>query len=237
MRKHLSVELGRLEDHMLIRHKRRLLWNNVLERQVKRPLRQCIESLLKPKSERQSNVHPVERDIRTWSRDFLEIPNAKLNGLPPCPYARKAWADDKVVFSINTGIDGLLNAIREFNGHDYDIVVWAEEDLPDMDYLDGLCDGMNELMSIAGIDLHLMVFHPDYDATEAGLDFLVDDDVTDDSLSYCMVFVQKLSKLDDAALYLEKSNYYEHFPEDVYDALVLDRRRLRDGNARKSEDG
>ena len=128
-------------------------------------------------------MHPVERDIRTWSRDFLEIPNAKLNGLLPCPYARKAWADDKVVFSINTGIDGLLDAIREFDGHDYDIVVWAEEDLPDMEYLDGLCDGMNELMSIAGIDLHLMVFHPDYDATEAGLDFLVDDDVTDDSLS------------------------------------------------------
>ena len=237
MRKHLSVELERLEEHMLIRHKRRLLWNNALERQVKRPLRQCIESLLKPKSERQSNVHPVERDIRTWSRDFLEIPNAKLNGLPPCPYARKAWADDKVVFSINTGIDGLLDAIREFDGHDYDIVVWAEEDLPDMEYLDGMCDGMNELMSIAGIDLHLMVFHPDYDATEAGLDFLVDDDVTDDSLSYCMVFVQKLSKLDDAALYLEKSNYYEHFPEDIYNTLVLDRRRLRNGNARKSQDG
>jgi hypothetical protein len=82
-----------------------------------------------------------------------------------------------------------------------------------------------------------MVFHPDYDAAEAGLDFLVDDGVTDDSLSYCMVFVQKLSKLDDAALYLEKSNYYEHFPEEVYDTLVLDRRRLRDGNARKSQDG
>jgi hypothetical protein len=232
MHKHLSVELERLEDHMLIRHKRRLLWNNVLERQVKRPLRQCIENLLSPKNERPNNVHPVERDIRTWSRDFLEIPNAKLNGLPPCPYARKAWADDKVVFSINTGIDGLLDAIRQFDSHDYDIVVWAEEDLPDMDYLDGLCDGMNELMSIAGIDLHLMVFHPDYDATEAGLEFLVDDEVTDDSLSYCMVFVQKLSKLDDAALYLEKSNYYEHFPEDVYDALVLDRRRLRNANAR-----
>ena len=140
-----------------------------------------------------TDVHRVEQDIRTWSKDFLEVPNEKLNGLPPCPYARKAWADDKVVFSINTGIDGLLQAIRKFDSHDYDIVVWANEDLPDMDYLDGLCDGMNELMSIVGIDLHLMVFHPDYDAAEAGLDFLVDDGVTDDSLSYCMVFVQKLS--------------------------------------------
>ena len=175
-------------------------------------------------------MHPVEADIRKWSKDFLEVPNAKLNGLPPCPYARKAWADDKVVFSINTGLEGLIEEVRKFNDHDYEIVVWAEENLPDMEYLDGYCDGINELASVAGIDLHLMVFHPDYDATEAGLDFLVDDDVTDDSLSYCMVFVQLLSKLDDAARYLEKSNYYEHFPEEVYDALVLDRRRLRDGN-------
>jgi len=30
-------------------------------------------------------------------------------------------------------------------------------------------------------------------------------------------------------LYLEKSNYYEHFPDDVYEALVLDRRKLRNG--------
>ena len=175
-------------------------------------------------------MHPVEADIRKWSKDFLEVPNAKLNGLPPCPYARKAWADNKVVFSINTGLDGLMDEVRKFNDHDYEIVVWAEENLPDMEYLDGWCDGVNEAMSIAGVDIHLMVFHPDYSAEEAGLDFLVEDGVTDDSLSYCMVFVQLLSKLDDASLYLEKSNYYEHFPEDVYEALVLDRRRLRNGN-------
>ena len=48
-------------------------------------------------------MHPVERDIRIWSRDFLEIPSVKLNGLPPCPYARKAWADDKVVFNNSLG--------------------------------------------------------------------------------------------------------------------------------------
>jgi len=109
-------------------------------------------------------------------------------------------------------------------------VVWASEYLIEMEYLDGWCDGVNEAMSIAGKDMHLMVFHPDYDAEVAGLEFLVDNDVTDDSLDYCMVFVQRLSPLDDAALSLEKSGYYQHFPEEVYESLVLDRRRLRHGN-------
>ncbi len=85
-------------------------------------------------------------------------------------------------------------------------------------------------MSIAGKDMHLLVFHPDYDAEEAGLDFLVEEDVVDESLTYCMVFVQRLSPLDDAALSLEKSGYYKHFPEEVYKSLVLDRRELRNGS-------
>lgn len=174
-------------------------------------------------------MHPIEADIRKWSHEFLEVPNKKLNGLPPCPYAKQAWLDDKVVFSVNTGVDGLAKEVADFESHDYDIVVWANEVLPDMHYLDGWCDGVNEAMSIAGKDMHLMVFHPDYDAEEAGLDFLVEDGVVDESLSYCMVFVQRLSTLDDAALSLEKSGYYKHFPVDVFHSLVIDRRRLRNG--------
>ena len=172
-------------------------------------------------------VHPVEADIRKWSHEFLEIPNEKLNGLPPSPYAKQAWLHHKVTFSVNTGIEGLAQEVKNFSNHDYDIVVWADENLPDMEYLDGWCDGVNEAMSIAGVDMHLMVFHPDYSAEEAGLDFLVEDGVTDDTLEYCMVFVQLLSKLDDAALSLEKSGYYKHFPVDVFHSLVIDRRRLR----------
>ena len=96
---------------------------------------------------------------------------------------------------------------------------------------DGFCDGVNETFSMLGKDMHLMVFHPDYDAEKAGLDFLIDDNVVDPSLDYCMVFVQRLSTLDDAALSLEKSGYYKHFPVDVFDSLVIERRRLRNGRA------
>jgi len=71
-------------------------------------------------------VHPVERDIRKWSHEFLEVPNKKLNGLPPCPYAKQAWLDNKVVFSINTGVDGLAKEVADFECHDYDIVVGSK---------------------------------------------------------------------------------------------------------------
>ena len=178
-----------------------------------------------------------EVDIRKWSHDFLEVPNKMLNGLPPCPYAKQAWLQDQVKFSINTGLDGLAKEVADFDNHKYDIVIWASEYLLDMEYLDGWCDGVNEAMSIAGQDMHLMVFHPDYDAKEAGLEFLVEDDVTDDELVYCMVFVQKLSLLDDASLSLEKSGYFQYFPKDTYESLVVDRRRLRNGNGWQNKNG
>ena len=119
--------------------------------------------------------------------------------------------------------------MKEFESHEYDIVVWASEELPYIEYLNGFCDGINETLSIAGIDMHLMMFHPDYDAEEAGLDFLIEDDVVDTDLVYCMVFIQKLSLLDDASLSLEKSGYYQHFPKETYNSLVVERRRLRNG--------
>ena len=172
-------------------------------------------------------MHHLEADIRNWSHNFLEQPNEKLNGLPACPYAKQAWLDDKVKFSINTGLGGLLQEVTEFESHSYEIVIWASEEIPQMEYLDGFCDGINETLSILGQDMHLMVFHPDYGAEDAGLEFLLNDDVTDDALDYCMVFIQKLSLLDDASLSLEKSGYYKHFPDNIYQSLVLDRRRLR----------
>ena len=176
------------------------------------------------------HIHKIEQDIRDWSASFLEIPHDKLNGLPPCPYAKQAWLDDKVAFSINTGLEGLAQTVREFELHGYDIVVWASEEVYDIAYLDGYCDGINEAMSIAGVDMHLMIFHPEFDAEDAGLEFLIEEDDDKEEIVYCMVFVQKLSLLDDASLSLEKSGYYKHFPEDMYKSLVLDRRRLRNAN-------
>ena len=170
----------------------------------------------------------IAEEIRQWSQEFLEVPCDKLNGLPPCPYAKKAWVENQVKFSINTGLNWLFEEIKEYSIHDFYIVIWADEEYPEMEYLDGFCDGINEALSASGVDLHLMLFHPDYSPSEAGLHFLEEVECLEDSeLNYAMVFVQRLSILDDAALSLEKSGYYKHFPKDTYESLVLYRRGLR----------
>lgn len=73
-----------------------------------------------------------------------------------------------------------------------------------------------------------MGFHPDYGAEDADLDFLYDNDWQSGvEYEYAMMFVQSLSKVDDASLQLEKMGYYNVYPEEEYNALVLDRRKRR----------
>ena len=38
----------------------------------------------------------VSHETLAWSKEVLEIPNEYFNGLPACPYAKKAWADNRV---------------------------------------------------------------------------------------------------------------------------------------------
>jgi len=42
-----------------------------------------------------------------------------------------------------------------------------------------------------------------------------------------MLFIQSLSKVDDASLKLEKLGYYNVYPSEEYQSLVLDRRKRR----------
>ena len=38
----------------------------------------------------------IKKEVRLWSEKFLEVPNVHLNNMPACPYAKKAWLDNKV---------------------------------------------------------------------------------------------------------------------------------------------
>jgi hypothetical protein len=40
----------------------------------------------------------VIKELRRWSASVLEKTNENYNGLPACPYAKKAWLEDKVGF-------------------------------------------------------------------------------------------------------------------------------------------
>ena len=63
-------------------------------------------------------------EIRSWSKHALEKPLDYFNGLPPCPYAEKAWEDNRVdcVVKDTKYKKPLYQAVFEFP-NDVDIVL------------------------------------------------------------------------------------------------------------------
>ena len=120
-------------------------------------------------------MHPIEKEIRTWSANFLEVPSSLVNGLPICPYARKAWFENKVNFSIHNKFNTLFPTVKSYveNKNKPDVLIWTSYEYPEeQQYFEGLIDGINETLCLLKEDIYLMGFHPDFDAADAGFDLL-----------------------------------------------------------------
>tara|TARA_R100001510_G_C7577034_1_gene151395 strand:+ start:87 stop:614 length:528 start_codon:yes stop_codon:yes gene_type:complete len=164
----------------------------------------------------------IESDLRSWSREVLEVPNDHLKGLPPCPYAKQAWKQNKVL--VVEGDDITIDALRycnEFYDLSKELVVVASFNIPDLQEFSAFVEGLNKDFK----KLHCMQFHPDFGAEDAELDFLYDND-WDSNLDrdYCMVFIQDLRLVVNASDKLEKLGYYNAYPRSEYNELVVKRK-------------
>lgn len=177
----------------------------------------------------------IEQDLRSWSREVLEPPSKHLNGMPPCPYARKAWRENKVlVIESNNFEEDVAKYCREFYEFDKELIVVGTYDIPDIDDFSAFTDALNEKHP----SLHCMQFHPDYGADDAEMDFLTDNDWESSiEQDYCMMFIQDLRLVVAASDRLEILGYYSAYPQDEYEALVVNRkRRLNYGDEAQSNE-
>ena len=170
----------------------------------------------------------IEADLRSWSREVLEVPNQSLKGLSACPYAKNAWKRDKVlVVETDDVYADSLRHCADFTVTGKELVVVASYKIPKLNKLHRYVQNLNILFE----NLHCMEFHPDYGADDAELDFLSDHDWESSvDQPYCMVFIQDLELVVQASDKLERLGYYEVYPKEEYTELVVNRkRRLTDG--------
>lgn len=144
--------------------------------------------------------------IYQWIMDELSVVDPKL-GYAPCPYAKRAWIDDKVkiVMCESDLWDRIADECANFPEDKVVTVCMQEEPLQTYDELEAACMAMNSFFAATGQDLWLLSFQTDF----------------------AMVFVQQLSELDDASQKLEKVGYYENYEPDDYVKLILKRRERR----------
>ena len=184
---------------------------------------------------------PTERalvtEIMGWSKVALEKPSEHFNGLPPCPFAKTAWLEDKVsvIFKKEDSYQTLYSCISRYDDA-FDLVIIVDlkntknpEDFHE--YLDTLNDKISDGMFIDK-DIWLMGFNPEDEPSDFVADVTFNYEVDDE---YSLIFVQRLSKLQESANKLDKKGYYDSYKEE-YNSLEIYQnrenlyRRLKDGN-------
>lgn len=168
----------------------------------------------------------IRQEIRDWSAHVLENPSDYFSGLPPCPYAQRAWSEKRVLISFKRDFhqQDIVNAILKFSD-DYDVHIIVdlafEEDPEEFEqYLYELNEFISEGV-FGDKDLWLMGFHPN----DVHNDVIEDQSFTPlVETQYALIFVQRLTKLQEAADKLESKGYYEQYLQE-YDASHLFQQR------------
>lgn len=176
-------------------------------------------------------------EILAWSAHTLQKPNPYYNGLPPCPYAQKAWEDEKVIllFKYECGMQVLYSTLSQWEDA-FDLAIIVDLNFkkdPDEfhDYLEQINQAVSDGFFIDR-DMWVMGFHPHDDAND-----FVDDQsfmqMVDDE--YAMIFVQRLSKVQEAADKLAQKGYYDNYLAEYNASEIFEQRanlyrRLKNGD-------
>jgi len=68
----------------------------------------------------------VIEEVKTWTNQVLDQPNPFFNDLPACPYAKKAFVNEKVGFSFSydKGMQGLYTVLSQFDDT-FDVIAYV----------------------------------------------------------------------------------------------------------------
>ena len=151
----------------------------------------------------------IKEEIRSWSSEVLEKPSDNFSGLPPCPYARKAWSNDKVRVHVAQDLD-LAVRIKEGNPPEkdsVDVLGWTGWDNMSADEFDTWLDEQNE--DHKGI--WIIGFHPEHPLDDSQEEF-----EGNGSPTYGVILIQPLSDLSAASKRILTKGYYSNYaPEDM----------------------
>jgi len=160
------------------------------------------------------SIARVRRHLHHWIETFLSVPHPNFGGLPPCPFSRKAWNENRVAIAPFT-CDNLENtaiAVAERWGDDLDVFILADSDtVSDPQHLDRRVRDLNQIL--APFDLVALADCPRNPATTLS-------HTDTGNRRYTLVLLQKLSHLQAASDRLRETDYYNNWSEADFENIV-----------------
>jgi hypothetical protein len=159
--------------------------------------------------------HELKKHLYHWMETVLEVPDPARGGWAACPYARQARLDNKitVVSSVPNDFTETVTAHLHELEHNKDVIVICFDPLAitPTDYF-AWEDTVNK--ELFKQDYAVLGQHP------------LAPGASDDPSAFKMqglILVQKLSKLNAAAIKLQRAGYYEQWTQEHYQAVVAPR--------------
>tara|TARA_B100001093_G_scaffold285990_1_gene273182 strand:+ start:176 stop:649 length:474 start_codon:yes stop_codon:yes gene_type:complete len=151
-------------------------------------------------------------NLDVWISKTLSIPNSTFNNLPPCPYAKQAWIEDKVeVKSFDSWVDAYSTLLsREYDFNKTDVIIFA---FPSEDITPSQLSSMIDRVTDTWNKNHIVVLedHPD--------DLEQVDGFKLNFGKCCLLLIQLRSKLNEARSYLESKQYYKNWTKEYKDSV------------------
>ncbi len=148
---------------------------------------------------------PIVQEIRQWSEQVLEIPSEEFNGLPPCPYAKKAWMQDKVRMHVTSNIKDCIRIKKECPDDDtVDVVAWTGYEKMSVEEFDQWLDEQNENHN----GIWVIGFHPDHPVDES-----LDEFEGNGAEEYALILIQSLRHLAKSSSSIFKRGYYDNYSQ------------------------
>jgi len=153
-------------------------------------------------------VNEVKEYILKWIEEFVSVNNVNLNNWPPCPYARQAVLDNKILW-YEFDSDILENLIDQEWDNNYDLCIIHTPGVSS-DYLSEQVYKANSFLMPK--DIVCLEDHPD-DIEEIN-------GVIMNNGKYPLIFKQKLSNLQMFSETLKRKGYYDIWSEQNLEDVV-----------------
>ena len=154
------------------------------------------------------STNPASEAIEKWIMEFLSKPSKVFDDLPPCPYARKAWLDNKVeVKEIIVELEPVIEYyINNWPGHLDVVLLLMDPTEFSSEYLHNICE-MYKNDKIVILD-----DHPDIVESVK--------DVRLNQGEYAILFLQCRDMLEKARDELRKTKYYDNYDKEYLKEVI-----------------
>jgi TusA-related sulfurtransferase len=157
------------------------------------------------------DLFTVLKNVEQWIMNFLSKPNSAFGGLPPCPWAKKAWLEENVWVEVCNDIatlPNLITSVKEtMNARQKEVGLIA---------LDPVLISPDELSAIVSAnsdaEFEVLEDHP------AALEEI--DGVCLNHGKYALIFIQKNKKLKAVRDWLSRTDYYKNWPIEYYNEVT-----------------